>query len=553
MNKLKQLLFFRLSNKMKRLEAFVIIFIHSALLALAWHSEHTAFLVFFAFIPVFYFLDYPQKKYNERVKLFIFSFLAVFFWIYLTIYWIKPINSLSHFFTTLLSSAILFIPYLLAYYFRFAKKKSSIMSNLIFILSWVIIELCHDINLLGFPYLNLSHILAAYPKIIQWYSLTGSIGGTIWIMTVNLSLYLLLSNFIPNRQFSVKNKYWNRFIYLPIIILPIITSFLYTKTKSSEVETTFNIVCVHTNVDVYDYKYDVKPEILLKDYLLLTKRHLDITKQNLIVWPENALTGNIFFTKPDSSPMIKKIKKYLCSNPNNILISGAIVDEVVDSPDSNSYHPNILYENEKNYFFKRYNTALFISSITSTLIKTKKRLVPFGEKIPSQKMFLPLVSLLPNLAKLNFSSREEEFPVFSFQDDKIRTNPIICYGSAFSDYVANEILKTRSNFIVVILNEGWMKSNKAYTHFNWFSICRAIENRRQLIKSSNEGISAIINSKGEIEKLVTGNNADVLESKLYISDSYSFFTRFHSVIHYSLLIIGMAFILIQLLYPKHFK
>lgn len=550
MKKLPLLSFPQLLNDLKPYSVFLFLLIHSVLLIMAWHSEHTVFFVFFAFISIFYYLDYPPEYYNEKVKLYIFSFLAVFFWIYFSINWIKPVNPIAHFILTFLDALVFSIPYFLAYYFRFWIKKSPAKAKIVFISAWVIIELCHDINLLGFPYLNLGHTLAAYPSIIQWYARTGSIGGTIWIMVINLNLYLLILLFTTNGRTRLKKEGFCWPLILVFTVSPIILSFFLNTNSLIKTETTFNAISVHTSSDVYNYKYEVEPDILLENYLTLTLKHIDTTEHNLIVWPENALTGNIFFTKPDSSPIIKKIKRKLCNNPNNILISGAVVDEIVNSPDSNLYFPNILYNKDKQYFFKRYNAALFIRPNASTLIKTKKRLVPFGEKIPPQKIFSPLVSLLPNLANLNFSSRQDEYPVFSIQHNDIRTSPIICYGSAFSDYVAQEVLKTQSNFIVVILNEGWMKSDKAYNHFNWFSICRAIENQRQVIKSSNEGESAIINSSGETEKYVTGSDSGVIESKLYINNNYTFYTKFHSLINYGLLIIGLIFILIQLLIPK---
>lgn len=539
-----------MSNRLIPYKAFVFLVAHSVLLVLAWHSQATVFLLFFAFIPIFYFFDNSPKSYNEKIKLYIFSYLAVFFWIYFTIHWIKPIDSKSHFFTTLITATLLYVPYLVAYYFRFSIKKSSAVSKIIFISVWVVIELCHDIDLIGFPYLNLGHTLAAYPALIQWYAWTGSIGGTIWVLLVNLSLYQLILLVNSKEKMVWKNVVWSWLVYLSIILAPVIVSFLLTTTSPKNVETSFNVVCVHTSADVYDYKYEVEPEVLLEDYLELTLKYIDSNKENLIVWPENALTGDIFFNELDSSPIIRKIKQELCYTTNNLLISGAIVDEIVNTPDSGLYVPNILHDASDGYFFKRYNAALLISSFAPTLIKTKKRLVPYGEKIPHQKIFSPLVSLLPNLASLNFSSKQDKYPIFSNQDSDIRTSPIICYGSAFSDYVADEILKTKSNLIVVIMNEGWMKNEKAYNHFNWFSVCRAIENRRQLVKSSNEGISALINSNGEIEKSVTGIKADVLQGKLYTNDNYSFFTRHHSKIHYGLLTVGLIFILIQLLISK---
>ncbi len=538
-----------LSNVLTPFKTFLFLFIHSLFLILGWHTQFTVFLLFFAFVPVFYFLDFSPKCYNEKVKLCIFSFLAVFLWIYSSIYWIKPIHPISHFIISLLSTIEFLIPYILAYSLRFSTRKFFGVSKLVFIFVWLVIELLHDFNVLGFPYLNLGHALGAYPNLIQWYSYTGSIGGTIWILLVNLSLYHFLRRLVLIKPVLNQGSIWNWIVTISFIGFPVFFSFYSGRNNQKGVETSFNIICVHTSADVYDYKYEVEPEVLLEEYLTYTLNYIDLTQQNLIVWPENALTGDIFLSELDSSPAIKKIKQELCNRPNNILITGAMVDEKIDSPNPKVYHPNVLYNNDEKYYFKRYNSALFIRSNAPTLMQTKKRMVPFGEKIPAQKIFSPLVSLLPNLANLNFSSKEEVYPVFSILSNRIRTSPVICYGSAFSDHVADEVLKTKSNVIVVIMNEGWMKSEKAYNHFNWFSICRAIENRRQLVKSSNEGKSALINLNGIVEESVTGVGAKVIKSKLYINDNYSFFTLHHSVIHYGILIVGLVFVFISFFIP----
>ena len=533
---------------------FMLLLIHCILLILAWQSNTTSFLVFFAFIPVFYYLEHSPNEHNEKLKVYIFSFLAVFFWVYFTIYWVKPLSPEMHFVLTFLSSALLFIPYLLAFYIRFSMKRSSLVSILTFILVWIIIEIGHDLNLFLFPYLNLGHLLASYPALIQWYEWIGAIGGTIWIFLTGLSIYLLMSTIFKNKRNRIRILDFIHLAYFPMIVfIPALFSFYLKNEHSENDQTSYNAVCVHTNADVYAYKYIVEPDVLLNSYLKLTLSGIDTAQNNLIIWPENALTNEIYFSRLDSSFAIKKIKKEICSNSSNVLITGAIIREKVNKPDSNLYLPNILYDNVKACFYKHYNSALFIRSNGQTLIKTKKRLIPFGERIPPQKVFSHFVSLFPNLANLRFSSKNDNYPIFAVQHDSIRTNPIICYGSAFSNFVADELLKSQSNLLVLIMNEGWMKSTKAYNHFNWFAICRAIENQRQLIKSSNEGMSAIINSKGEIEKSIIGSTAGVLTGKVCINDDYSFYTKYHSFIQYGLLLIGGVFILFQFLIPGHKK
>jgi len=284
--------------------------------------------------------------------------------------------------------------------------------------------------------------------------------------------------------------------------------------------------------------------MLLSECFEITKQKIDSSESNIILWPENALTGDICLNDLSSSKAIVSLKKKLQDFPGTTIITGAVVEEIVDSPAEGTYAPNIMFNHDSSYYFKRYNTALRISQNIPAEIKYKERLVPFSESLPTRKIFSPMVSRVSNLAELNFSAADSENPAFSL-DHGIRTSPIICYGSAFSSFTANEIRGTKSSFISIVSNEGWMKSKKAFNHFKWFAICRAIENRRFLAKSSNEGISALIDEKGEILESISTIEPGVITAKLQANDEYSFFTLHYKYV-YILIMIGGPLLLLLL-------
>lgn len=558
---------------------FLLFSLNTILLILAWHSNSTAFLVFTAFVPLFYLLHHPPQTYNERLSCYILAFLTVFLASYFTIYWIHHVRPSTHLITSLVSSVSMFVPYLLAFWLRFTKKAGPLTASLVFIASWTVIELLHDLNILGLPYGNLGHVLAAYPKLIQWYSITGSTGGTLWIFAANLGLTSLANRLLQRRIHAVKFR--NSYIgskapthpnqsgktrptgtaktnlikvaaILSAIVLPAILSLtMFSTPPTGTNKTTVNVMALHTSTDVYTYKYRVDPLVLLEEYLTATKKQLDSSQTNLIVWPENAITDVILFDNPDSSDAIKKIRQELINGPHNMLIAGALVKEIVVPPDPPTYAPNILFNKEENYHYKLYNATVFVQAAKATTIKVKKRLVPFSEQVPTSKIYAPLVWLIPNLAELNFSAMEQGYPLFSFRNDSCRTTPIICYGSAFSNYVADETRNTGANFLTMVFNEGWMKSKKSYTHFNWFTVCRTIENQRFTVKSSNEGITAIIDQKGmELEKWEGGPSHGVVQEILTVNDQFTFYTRHHKVINMLLLIGGLLYVLTVLVIYK---
>jgi apolipoprotein N-acyltransferase len=163
------------------------------LLTLAWHSGSTAFLALTAFAPFFFILHHPPQTYNERLGSYFLAFFTVFLATYFTVYWIRSVGPAAHFITSLTRAATMFLPYLLTLWLRFNRKTKPLTASLVFIASWIVMELLHDLDIFGLPYGNMGHVLAAYPKLVQWYAITGSTGGSLWILAVNLALAALAS------------------------------------------------------------------------------------------------------------------------------------------------------------------------------------------------------------------------------------------------------------------------------------------------------------------------------------------------------------------------
>ena len=77
--------------------------------------------------------------------------------------------------------------------------------------------------------------------------------------------------------------------------------------------------------------------------------------------------------------------------------------------------------------------------------------------------------------------------------------PLICYEIIYSGSLTNS---SDFDFILNISEDGWFgKSIGPKQHFS-HSIFRAIENGKYVLRSSNNGMAAIINPLGQIEKKI---------------------------------------------------
>ena len=86
---------------------------------------------------------------------------------------------------------------------------------------------------------------------------------------------------------------------------------------------------------------------------------------------------------------------------------------------------------------------------------------------------------------------------------------MICYEVIFTKLIQKSPDET--NLIINISEDGWFgDSIGPYQHFPK-GIFRAIEQNSFFIRSANKGISAIINNKGEIIKILNPNETGNIE------------------------------------------
>ena len=125
----------------------------------------------------------------------------------------------------------------------------------------------------------------------------------------------------------------------------------------------------------------------------------------------------------------------------------------------------------------------------------KQKLVPFGE-------FLPFEKILKSIGLKKITEGHGSFLKGGNQNNLIIENlnilPLICYEVIFPEFVQKSNPET--NIIINISEDGWFGNSIGPSQHFSKAIFRAIEQNSFLIRSTNRGISAIINNKGEVIK-----------------------------------------------------
>jgi apolipoprotein N-acyltransferase len=134
------------------------------------------------------------------------------------------------------------------------------------------------------------------------------------------------------------------------------------------------------------------------------------------------------------------------------------------------------------------NSALLLSATGSFISRYDKvNLVPFGEFVP-----WPF-----ELVTRKVSSEAGDYHAGTKPIVADRVGTFICYESVFPTYI-RQFSREGAQALFNISNDGWFgKSAARFQHFEIVRM-RALENRRWIVRSTNNGISAAIDPAGRV-------------------------------------------------------
>jgi apolipoprotein N-acyltransferase len=205
-------------------------------------------------------------------------------------------------------------------------------------------------------------------------------------------------------------------------------------------------------------------------------------KKTLFIWPEGVFSGYSY----DQILVFKDLVKKNFSSKHYIIFGTNKLD-----PISRSFYNSMLIVDNNLKVIQSYN---------------KRKLVPFGE-------FLPFENILNNFGLKKITEGHGSFlrgrENKNLEIENLSIIPLICYEIIFSDLIKKSHKK--SNLIVNISEDGWFGNTIGPDQHFSKSIFRAIENSTFLLRSTNRGVSAIIDNKGNIIKKLERNEAGNIE------------------------------------------
>jgi apolipoprotein N-acyltransferase len=498
--------------------AWLLVVISVFLLSLPWYIPYTGIFLFAAFVPLLQ-LEAQIRASGKRFpkgRIAGAVYVAVFLWNLATTWWVYNASPEGTAAMLIANSLLMVLPFV---FYSYTKQVLGLKYGLMgWVLYWLSFEYLHLNWDLNWPWLNLGNAFAFSPEWIQWYELTGTLGGSLWVLVANAWLYLLFTQGFA----SFKSK---KVLLVALwIALPLVASYVRYFTyqaQGQEVE----IVVVQPNIDPYQEKFPDSPRFIPFDEQI--QRFIKLSEQaitpntRLVAWPETAIDAAVPEDQVRLYPFFQKIEAFANRHPEAALLTG--LTTIVTYPNANAsptarQHQNLGY-------YDVFNTAMFLQAQPQAWsFYHKSKLVPAVEAMPYPAFFKFLSTWMIDLGGTSGGyGKQAERTVFT--QGALKVAPLICYESIFGEFVGDYV-KKEANLLCVITNDGWWGNTPGHRQHLAYASLRAIEMRRDVARSANTGISAFINQRGDILQPTRYWEQAVLRANVRLNESSTTYLRY---------------------------
>ena len=457
---------------------------------------------FITFSLFFIFIFNKKKELSNNKSFFKYGWYFGFGYFLFSLYWVAISLTFDQSFKFLIPVAIILLPAFLAifyglmtYLFSIFYSKNIVSSFFIFSILFGTIEFIRGSILTGFPWNLISFSFSSSVYFIQILSIIGTYSFNL----ICISLFTIPAVFILRKS--------KKEIMVCIFFILVSVSFLiFGNIKNNNfnylesVKNSYTIKAISPNINL-DRFYSKQDELKIINELIALSEP-DKKTPTIFLWPEGII--------PDSYVRDMNIYKdlFLKNFGNDDLIIMGL--------------NSLEIKGEENLLFN--SMAVFNNKLELIQKYNKINLVPFGEFIPFENI-LGLMGLKTITNEYQSFSSGNNRTSLNIKNDQINLNllPLICYEIIYSGKLSKE---KNFDYIINISEDGWFgNSIGPKQHFS-HSIFRSIESGKYIVRSANNGISAIINPIGVVEQELEFGSigyVELSESKLIKSTPFMLF------------------------------
>ena len=453
-------------------------------------------------------INYVDKK----IISFFIGWIFGFGYFISNLYWITNSLTFDVNFKFIIPFALILIPLFLGIFYglvtflcNFLNLKNKISSILIFSIIFGGIEFLRSFIFGGFPWNLIVFSLSSNLTSLQILSYL----GTYSLNLLSITIFLLPVVFFFNHKSSTKLLIFS--IGLISVLINSLYGYLniknFEKKKYDNLNSIIRVISPNIPIQRFLTNQNTKKNI----NELISLSNPSNRKQTIFIYPEGIITS-IYF---------KDLKFFKNIFKENYRINHKIILGI-----------NSISEN------KIFNSLIALNSDSELLYKyNKNKLVPFGEFLPFEDFFkrIGLKKITQGYQSFSADNKRDIMDI-----NQLKFVPLICYEIIYSGKINPN--NNYYDFILNISEDGWFgKSIGPKQHFS-HSIFRSIEEGKNVIRSTNNGISALVNPKGKIIKQVSEKGYFDIKRIKRVKKTY--FAKQGNKIFFYFVIIYIIFILI---------
>lgn len=493
------------------------------LLWLSWPERGFTPLIFGAFVPLLWLERQIERSKDSRKgwRFFGWSFLALGTWNGLTTWWIWNSTDVGAIVALGLNTLFMCVPWAAFHLTKRSHGPATGYLSLIFY--WIGFEYLHLNWDISWPWLTLGNVFASHPEWVQWYEYTGTLGGSLWVLGVNLLIFQIIKN-VFGRELLAKLRRINTLVLsanmVGLILLPLFFS-VWRYQRVSDKGEPVNVVVVQPNIDPYNEKFNGTGSAQVAKLLQLASTEAD-SSTDLIIGPETALPDGLWEEQIGIDKDVRTIRTWLQDYPKASFLAGLSSYKQYQAGEPVSATARKF--KDADAYYDAYNSAMLLDRDGNLQLYHKSRLVPGVEKMPYPKLFGFLedyaIELGGTSGSLGMQKNRTNFETAS----GLKIAPAICYESIYGDFL-RAYFRGGAGFLAVITNDGWWGNTPGYRQHFEYARLRAVEFRKCVARSANTGISCFINQRGDVVAQSGWWEDAVLKHTLLANDRVTFYAR----------------------------
>ena len=356
--------------------------------------------------------------------------------------------------------------------------------------AWVFVEWLRTLGPISMPWAQISYTQYHFTPILQGADITGAYGVSFAI--------LLLNGGAAYYWMNRKELQATRYLWAGFTMLGLLTLYGLARMKQTETGPRVTVAAMQDNLNPME-PFDERQFVQVFAELT-AKAAQSKPAPRLFVWSEASAPDDVLHNPPARAMFAttaQKLNAGLIIGTDVALSGGVAHSSILFPPDGSE---PIHYD--------------------------KQQLVPFGEFIPFRNVWPAAISDNFGFFKADVmpGTGATLLPFNAGTPAPLKVGPFICYESMYPQY-ARAMTRAGANLLVTQSNDSWFQSRAAQEQHLAAAVCRAVENRRAVVRATTNGVTGLIDANGRVTAEAPRNQEAFLVGDVTLSAGRSLYVR----------------------------